>query len=251
MTKSTRSLTCAQCRAVDRYAIEQWGIPGVVLMENAGRNAADLIERWARHRVRAERRPADRRAICIICGKGNNGGDGLVVARHLVNRGWRISLDLAADPSTLTGDAAIHHAVAVHMGIPLGTLNSQANRAAALGRWKRAVVVVDAILGTGFAGEVREPLAGIIEALNALREPSPRVAAKPPARPLVVAIDVPSGFDADAGVARGPAVRADRTITFLAAKSGYQNKTARRFVGRLFVADIGVSPELILRAAKG
>jgi NAD(P)H-hydrate epimerase len=252
------SLTREQCRAVDQYAIEQLGIPGVVLMENAGRNAADLIEEWIRQlaRRKADRARPSRQTgkmpvphgevpvpheVCIICGKGNNGGDGFVIARQLVNRGYRVSMDLAAEPASLTGDAAINHEIARRMEIPIHELKGDQAVAAAVQRWRSAGVVVDALLGTGFSGEVREPLAGIINAINALAD---RAASQ--AKPLIVAVDVPSGLDADTGTVAGPAVKAHRTITFLAPKTGYQKKTARAYLGRVTVVDIGAAVELIL-----
>ncbi|MBI4580471.1 MAG: NAD(P)H-hydrate epimerase [Planctomycetes bacterium] len=236
-------LTCEQCRAVDRYAIEALGVPGVVLMENAGRSAADLIDHWARGRAR--RRPGGPGDppppphAAIVCGKGNNGGDGLVIARHLANRGWGVSVDLTADPASLTGDAAVNHRIAAGMELAIRVLDGPAALAAAAQRWRTATVVVDALLGTGFAGTVRDPLAGIIDAINA-------AAQAPGTGPLIVAIDVPSGLDADTGRADGPAVRVHRTVTFLAMKVGYTKKTARAYLGRVTVADIGVPLELIL-----
>ena len=224
-------LTREQCRAVDCCAIEELGIPGVVLMENAGRNAADLIERWLRARMKARRSPG---RVAVLCGRGNNGGDGFVVARHLVHRGYNVGVDLAADASRLAGDAAVNHAIAERMRIPIRPLNDAKALAAAVRRWRRCDVIVDALLGTGFSGELREPLAGTIRRVNAL------------AGPLVVAIDVPSGLDADTGIAHGAAVRADRTITFLAAKAGYAQPSAKPYVGRVTAVDVGAPTELIL-----
>lgn len=238
-------LTVEQCRAVDRYAIEQLKIPGAVLMENAGRNAADHIEAWLRRRPQ---RPAgghtDAMAhICIICGKGNNGGDGFVIARHLFNRGYAVSVDLAADAAALAGDAAIHHQIARRMGIDIRELHSDADPASAAARWRESAILVDALLGTGFSGAVREPLASIIERINATREAA---GPRPGPAPLIVAVDVPSGLDANAGTADGPVVLADRTITFLAPKTGYATRTARACLGRVTVADIGAPLSLIL-----
>jgi len=225
-------LTVAQTRGMDRYAIEELGIPGVVLMENAGRNAADLIERWLRGRAGTITSPG---RVAIVCGRGNNGGDGFVVARHLTNRGHKVSVDLAADPASLAGDAAVNHAIAHKMGVPIRMVNDGKALSAAARRWRRCDTIVDALLGTGFSGRVREPMAGIIERINALNGP------------LVVAIDVPSGLDADTGVAAGPAVRADRTITFLAGKAGYRRRSAKPYLGRLTVVDIG-APRALIRS---
>lgn len=224
-------LTCAQCRAIDRYAIEELGIPGVVLMENAGRNAADLIHKWLADLAGNRKRPG---RIVIICGRGNNGGDGFVVARHLVHRGHEVWIDLVADPATLAGDAAVNHSIVEKMGLPIRLLTDTAAISEATQHWRQADVIVDALLGTGFTGTVREPLAQVIREVNAL------------SGPLVVAIDVPSGLDADTGQAAGEAVRAHQTITFLAEKSGYARESARAYTGRITVVDIGAPTSLIL-----
>lgn len=235
-------LTCEQCRAVDRYAIEQLGIPGVVLMENAGRNAADLIERWLQRRA-AQSRPASSRlsprrssppgSVAIVCGKGNNGGDGFVIARHLIHRGYLVKVALFGDPSALAADAAVNHAILVHMGVPIRPLIG-ASLGPAVRAWRKCDLVVDALLGTGFAGQVQGPLAELIEALNGLNGP------------MIVAVDVPSGLNADTGEPGGIAIRADRTITFLAIKRGYSRPLARRHLGRVHAVDIGAPLEFIL-----
>ncbi|MGQ9649948.1 MAG: NAD(P)H-hydrate epimerase [Phycisphaerae bacterium] len=224
-------LTCAQCRAVDKYAIEELGIPGLVLMENAGRNAADLIETWLAERTGDRKRPS---RVAVICGRGNNGGDGFVVARHLVHRGHEVWIDLAAEPAKLASDAAVNHSIVEKMGVPIRLLTDLSAISEASQHWRRADVIVDALLGTGFTGAVREPMAEVIRQVNAL------------SGPLVVAIDVPSGLDADTGQAAGEAVRAHQTITFLAEKSGYACKSARAYTGRITAVDIGAPTSLIL-----
>ncbi|NLX12527.1 MAG: NAD(P)H-hydrate epimerase [Phycisphaerales bacterium] len=221
-------LSVAQTRAVDRYAIDVLGIPGVVLMENAGRNAADLIER----RLKRVSRPATRR-IAVVCGKGNNGGDGFVIARHLAHRGYPVDIDLFGRAEELAGDAAINYAIIEKMGLPIRRLHDRRTLAAAARRWRKSAAVVDALLGTGFSGQVREPIASVIAGINALRGP------------LIVAVDVPSGLNADTGIAEGPAIEADMTVTFLAAKNGYAQTTARKHLGRLHVVNIGAPTALI------
>lgn len=243
-----RLLTLEQSRAVDRYAIEELGLPGIVLMENAGRGAADLIERWLLARARRQRRPPGPAAldsarggvrgaprVAIVCGKGNNGGDGFVVARHLAIRGYDVSIDLAADPAGLTGDAAVNHAITCNMGLPVRPLAGDGALSSAARRWRGCAVVVDALLGTGFTGELRDPLASIVARINALKGP------------LIVAIDVPSGLEAGTGRVGGLAVKADRTITMVSAKQGYAAASAKPYLGRVFVVDIGAPADLILR----
>ena len=201
-------------------------------MENAGRNAADAIERC----LRAGRKNAALGGrVAIVCGKGNNGGDGFVIARHLYLRGHSVNVDLLTDPAELTGDAATNYAIIERMALRIRRLNGAAAIAAAAKRWQTCDVVVDALLGTGFAGEVREPLAGVIGRINALK------------RPTIVAVDVPSGLNADTGEPGGVAVRADLTVTFLAAKVGLVKPSAQPYVGKLIIADIGAPLDLILK----
>ncbi len=204
----------------------------MVLMENAGRCAADVIEVCLKARARSRGRIG---ATAVVCGRGNNGGDGFVIARHLCLRGCQVDIDLLADPRELRGDAAVNHAVAERMGITIRRLDGTKALAAAARRWASCAVVVDSLLGTGFSGEVREPLAGVIGRINGLSGPT------------IVAIDVPSGLDADTGEAGGIAVRADVTVTFLAAKVGMVKSVAKSYVGRVIVADIGAPLELLAR----
>lgn len=221
-------LTRAQVREVDRRAIEDYGIPGVVLMENAGRNASAMIDdRFAGGRA------AEARRVAIVCGGGNNGGDGFVIARHLSNAGWTVEVFLAADPGRLPHDGATNYRIAQKMGLPLTPCQTTEEIAAAAGRFSGIDVIVDALLGTGFSGAPRPPLNAVIEAINASRGPA------------VVAIDVPSGLDCDTGTAAGACVRAHLTITFVAMKRGFRLSGASDFTGEVQVADIGAPRRLI------
>jgi NAD(P)H-hydrate epimerase len=218
-------LTREQCRQVDQYAIGGLRIPGAVLMENAGRGAAEQIERTTEGKV-------GRKRAAVIAGKGNNGGDGFVIARHLDRLGWDVAVYLAFDPTSLSGDAAVHFA-------PLERLNISCTRieiSRAIETWEQADVVVDALLGTGFAGKVRDPLGEIIQAINTL------------AGPRIIAVDIPSGLDADSGEPGDVAIEADLTITFLALKPGLVSPAAKRFVGNIIVSDIGFPLIKVLRA---
>lgn len=219
-------LTRDQCRAVDRYAIDELGIPGIVLMENAGRNAALLIDEWVRD--------DPRQWISVVCGKGNNAGDGFVIARHLARLGHDVQLDLLFSPDSFSPDAGLNFAVVERMGVKAHRLDTASRLAEAAERWASSAAVVDAMLGTGFHGNLQEPIAGTARAINALDGP------------LIVAVDIPSGLDADTGLADGDAVRADRTITFIAKKQGYAADSARAFLGKVTVCDIGAPTELIL-----
>lgn len=203
-------------------------------MENAGRNAADLIEGWVlrRRSLAGGRRPP---RVGIVCGKGNNGGDGFVIARHLAIRGLGVSVDLLADPESLSPDAAVNFRIVSNLGIAVRVLAARAALRAAVRRWRSCDALVDALLGTGFAGRVRSPMAEVIDQINKLTSA------------LIVAIDVPSGLNADTGDADGPAVRADRTVTFMAMKAGFVRPAARRYLGRVTVVGIGAPPVAIRR----
>lgn len=217
-------LTRAEVRDVDRRAIAEYGLPGIVLMENAGRNAAMLLQSVG---------PEGR--VVIACGKGNNAGDGFVIARHLENLGRDVRLLLACRPEELTGDAAIQAAVAGRSGTPTTCL-AGADEAA----WEAALGgadwIVDALLGTGAHGAPRGTIAAAIRGINTVR-------AVGAAR--VFAVDLPSGLDCDTGAAPGDCIRADVTATFVARKLGFAAPGADRFTGQVHVIDIGVPRRLL------
>ena len=217
------TLTRNQVRRIDQRAIERYGIAGIVLMENAGRHAAGVI--------RDVLGPTGTAMIC--CGTGNNGGDGCVIARHLHNTGWTVSLLLAGDSSRCTSDTTTNLGIIRAMEIELVDTPEAVEQLAVLRRVEPDGIIVDALLGTGFHGDVRSPTAELIQAINSVPQRS------------VVAIGVPSGLDCDTGAASNATVRADLTVTFVAAKVGFATSAARPFVGRVEVVDIGVPRELI------
>jgi NAD(P)H-hydrate epimerase len=225
------SLTRSDVREIDRRAVDDYGLSGLVLMENAGRNAAALLERL---------RPTGR--VAILCGRGNNAGDGFVIARHLDRAGREVRILLAAEAETLAGDAAVNLRVAERAGIPIVD-RATADAAA----WQRelagADVLVDALLGTGAAGPPRDragdrpvSMASAITAINAVRGPG---------GPFVLAIDLPSGLECDTGEASRPCVEADATGTFVARKRGFDRPASARFTGPVHVLDIGVPRRLL------
>lgn len=219
------ALTCQQMRELDVLAIEHVGIPGVVLMENAGRAVAEFI-----HDTLID--PANSHVL-ILCGAGNNGGDGFVVARHLHNAGIKVTLALAVPPDRLRGDAAVNLRIAERMELCFLHAFESDGLAEIRAEAEHADVIVDALLGTGSKGAPRGPMAELVQIANAL----------PRARR--VAIDIPSGLDGDSGEAHEPCFRADATVTMAAAKIGLEVPTARPFVGRVVVVDISVPRELI------
>jgi NAD(P)H-hydrate epimerase len=215
-------LSRAQARELDRRAIEEWGLPGVVLMENAGRGTAELLlELGARG------------PVVVCCGKGNNGGDGFVIARHLDNHGVPVRVLLFVNPEDLRGDAAINYRVLARSGVPLtafptATIPEGVVRQGLTG----AEWVVDALFGTGLTGPVRPPLDDVIARIN-------------DSGARVLAVDLPSGLDADTGRPLGPTVRAQHTATMAARKKGFAEPDARPWLGEVRVIDIGVPRRLL------
>jgi NAD(P)H-hydrate epimerase len=208
----------AEMRSLDAAAIDGLGIPGTVLMERAGLAAAhEVLERY----------PGARRAV-IVCGAGNNGGDGFVVARHLRSAGLNVRAALIGPLSRLSADARTNHDVCVRMGIPIVRA---ANRAAVGRLLRTADVAVDALLGTGATGAPRGAIGAAVSALNAANRP-------------VVALDVPSGVDASDGTVAGEAVRARCTVAFHAPKVGLVVTPGRDHAGAVVVADIGIPSSL-------
>jgi NAD(P)H-hydrate epimerase len=210
-------------REVDRSAIEEYGIPGIVLMENAARGLAvialDMLRDAAHDPPRA----------LVVCGRGNNGGDGYALARHLVNAGVEVRLAALGEPGPAS-DAGINASICRHMGMPRVDIEE-------IGDAASFDLIVDAIFGTG----LDRPLEGA--ALEAVRWLN--CAGRP-----VLAVDVPSGLDCDTGRPLGDAVRADRTATFVAMKSGLLQARARPYAGRVEVVDIGAPRALIERLAR-
>jgi hydroxyethylthiazole kinase-like uncharacterized protein yjeF len=212
-----------EVRAIDAWAINTLGIPGVVLMENAGRSCAELIE----EKLQGIAKPK----VCIFCGTGNNGGDGYVIARHLINRDFRITVVICGDPAKIKGDAKINLDILERLGRPIEVLspadNNVANR---IGRYTAdADLLVDGLFGTGLRGPLSDEYQYLIERMNASRRP-------------ILAVDIPSGLDCDSGQPLGAAIRATWTVTFVAVKKGFTGTSASQYTGDIFVASIGVNP---------
>ncbi|MCC7191860.1 MAG: NAD(P)H-hydrate epimerase [Phycisphaeraceae bacterium] len=228
------TLSREQVRLLDRIAIDELGIPGAVLMENAGSAVAQVVLN------QLKRLPSDaitQNRVAVVCGAGNNGGDGYVVARYLHNAGITVEIFPARDPGELRGDALIFATVAARMGLPLRMIRDEQERKAAP-NWETYAVVVDALLGTGFTGSLRPHFRAVIESMNIDR------------RWTTIAVDVPSGLDCDTGMPAEVTVEADTTVTFVSAKRGFGNKAASQYVGQIVVADIGTPPELVFRVRK-
>ncbi len=210
-------LTAAEMRAADQAAARDLGVPTLLLMENAGRGVAEVARR---------ERGAAAGPVALVCGPGSNGGDGLVAARHLLVAGVPIRVLLSGSPSQARGDSAVALAALQRLGVAVEDGSGWSDPAAWQARLEGAAVVVDALFGTGFHGEARGPAAAAIAAMNQ-------------AAGRKLAVDVPSGLDADTGRAAGPVFRADVTATMGAWKIGLALEGAGP-AGRVEVVELGV-----------
>lgn len=213
-----QSISRAAVRQVDELAIRELGMPGLILMENAARGCVDWL--------------ADLNVsgpVTICAGKGNNGGDGFVIARHLENLGIQVQVLLFARPDQLVGDAATNFAIIQAAGSQIVEAH-QATAEKLTQLLSDSNWIIDALLGTGTQGELREPYRTAISIIN--QQTAQRFA-----------IDLPSGMDCDSGEPiSGPdlCVKADYTATFVASKLGFSNSQAASFLGEIRVIDIGV-----------
>lgn len=223
-------LTAAQMQEVDRRTIDEIGLPGVVLMENAGRGVADeILRRYV---------TAGLTSVLIVAGKGNNGGDGYVIARHLLNRGWVVRTLIMAGRSEIKGDAAVQLSALENCGGLVDFASDGAALERCLGEYGEFTVLVDALFGTGLTTPIAGFYLQIVEWLN--RQASP-----------VVAVDIPSGVDASSGRILGAAVKASLTVTFAFAKVGLVSYPGAGMVGELVVVDIGIPSLVAGQAAVG
>ncbi len=214
-------MTRDEVRAFDSWAINVLGIPGVVLMENAGKNCADVIlERLE---------DSEAATVLIICGTGNNGGDGYVIARHLLNAGVAVGTIIVGDPDKIKGDAKTNLDILEAMVGEIEAVDPSkaSERIAEIS--EVADMVVDAVFGTGLSGEVRGDYPAVIEAINAAGRPT-------------LAVDIPSGLDCDTGEPLGVAVQAGCTVTFVAVKKGFTQARSKEYTGEVLVAGIGIEP---------
>ena len=214
-------LTAEEMAEADRVAIEDFRVDVLSLMENAGVAVAGV----ARNMLRGD---VAEKGVCCLVGKGNNGGDGLVAARHLHNWGAKVRVVLAGEKSELRDVPAKQFEIVERMGIPVGGVKED---------FGGAELLVDALLGYSSRGNPREPIAGLIRRANA-------------SKIHTLAVDVPSGLDATTGVPGEPCVVANATVTLGLPKTGFLNPAAAIFVGELYLADIAMPMEVYLRYAQ-
>ena len=219
-------VTSKEMREMDRYTIQDLGIPGAVLMENAGLGTTRVIQKMI-HELPAP-------TVYIFCGKGNNGGDGYVIARHLWDNGVQVRVFIAGEEKEIKGDALINYNVIKKLALPIKFISTTKDLR---GIDKHAPdLVVDALLGTGIQGAVYGFMKEVIEFINGIGCP-------------IVAVDIPSGLNADSPAVEGSAVQADVTVTMALPKICHVFYPAKQFVGELYITDIGI-PHTTRNSAK-
>jgi len=224
------TLTREQVRALDRRAIEDFGIPSALLMENAGRACAEAAEELVEHERGA--------LVVVLCGPGNNGGDGFVIARTLLNRGYRVELFFVARQSRLSeasGDVQLNASLWEKLGGQIVELATRDQLATAALRFRAADLIVDALFGTGLTRELNVRLCEVVYASRSAQRP-------------VLAVDIPSGLDANTGEVFGEAVCATTTVSFVAAKPGFYLERGPELCGKVVIAEIGIPRAFIEEA---
>ena len=209
---------------MDHYTMDKLGLPGVVLMENAG---ARVVEELVSVSTSVNPR------ILVLAGGGNNGGDGFVIARRLCDLGYNLRLGLVVSPDKLKGDAKVHYDVYRNRELPIFYLNERTLELVQ-SEIEQADVIVDALLGTGVRGPLREPFGSIISMVNAHA-----------GRKLIFSVDIPSGVNSDSGKVEGTAVIATKTVTFVFPKRGFFLQDGPKFVGEWKAVDISVPPSAV------
>jgi NAD(P)H-hydrate epimerase len=215
-------------RLIDKVTIEKFGIPGRVLMENAGREAVKIFEKTFEKSLNKK--------IAVAACSGNNGGDGFVIARYLFSYGYDITLFLFSDPKKIKGEAKDNFKLLQSLDMPIIIADTPKK----FNNYKKimdtADIWIDAMLGTGLKYRVKEHIKNIIEYINSLKKP-------------IFAIDMPSGLNLDAGLPNGASIKADYTVAFGLAKTGQKLYPGAKYTGKLKVADIGIPPRVIKEAS--
>ncbi len=218
-----RVVTAAEMREIDRRTIEEFGVPSYELMERAGRAVADKA---------AELIGLGRKKILVLAGKGNNGGDGLVAARHLRERGYSVDVLLFSEGKKLKVDPARNFAANAKLSIPTRVVGEHFAWETVPGLFKKSDLIIDALFGVGLDRDLAEPYRSLIEKVN-------RSGTK------VLSVDIPSGLDSDKGTVHGAAIRASVTVTMGLAKKGFYEGEGPKLTGEVVVADIGFPKELL------
>ena len=217
-----RYITAEQARGLDRKAQEEFAIPSLILMENAGSAVCE---------AGIDMMDSDQGKVVIFCGRGNNGGDGLVAARHLLNKGYNIYVYIAgSDEHMMKGDPLVNAKVLFRMNRTVEFVNETSSDVikAIEEELSNCDLIIDCLFGIGLSKEVKEPFRTIIGLINKSGE-------------KVLSVDIPSGIDADTGEEMGISVKADRTVTFLFPKNGLATGKGKVHSGDILIRDIGIN----------
>ncbi len=214
-------LTNREMRDIDRYTIEQIGIPSMILMEHAGKSVADWLKVHYQDYIR----------VGVVCGKGNNGGDGFVAARHLIQKQIDVTVYIVDPPEEFTNDSRVQFNIICNIGATIETLYA-ASQEQQEQFFRRHQLLIDAMLGTGGSGELRPAYLAAVKAINQIRYEDDRR--------VVISLDLPTGIVGDNGEVMDDAVRADRTLTFGYWKQSLITFPACQYAGQVDVIDIGI-----------
>ncbi|MBN1405413.1 MAG: NAD(P)H-hydrate epimerase [Candidatus Omnitrophica bacterium] len=215
----TRIVTAKQMKAVDVLATKRFGIPALLLMENAGRSAVIEALKMLPKNCKAR--------VAIFCGYGNNGGDGFVCARHLINKGIRAQVYLVGKKKKFSRETDINYYILRKMKQKFKLIKSAEAAANLKNEIKNCRLIIDGIFGIGLKGKLDEFYKKLFHMLNISKVP-------------ILALDIPSGLDADTGKCLGSALCAKKTVTFGLLKKGLVKKQARKFTGKIIIGDISL-----------
>ncbi|HCJ65887.1 MAG TPA: NAD(P)H-hydrate epimerase [Elusimicrobia bacterium] len=223
-------LTVKEINEIDRLASKKYGIPSIILMENAGRAVAEETIKTLKRQIPRYRRDTKTQKIAIFCGSGKNGGDGFVSARYLFNHGYMIEVYLLKNPTKISGDSLTNFTILKKIGIKtkLVSVNIFSNLSHEL---KSVDCIIDALFGTGLKGKIEGLPAQLIKLINQTKK-------------SIISIDIPSGLDADTGFSFGECIKATVTVTMGYPKKGFPNPQAKKFLAKLIIADIGYPKQL-------
>ena len=211
-------VTSSKMKSIDRLATQRFGIPSLILMENAGRSVSDEAQRMLKN----ESAP-----VVIFCGYGNNGGDGFVVARHLTNRGYKVNIVLVGKHKKMSNDTEINFDILSKMKVKIKKVSNQKQIMSVVRHVKKAQLIIDAMFGIGIKGQLDKFYCYLIKEINNSNIP-------------ILSIDIPSGLDADRGVALPIAIKAQKTVTMGLIKKGFLNPTAKKYLGKIVIGYISL-----------
>ncbi len=209
-------VTVREMKEIDRYTIEECGVPASALMENAGKAVAEEVKKIFSEGT-----------VFIFCGYGNNGGDGMVAARYLWQERYQVKVFLVGKPKPFSPETEVNFQALKDLGCPVVSIKSVAELKGIFPTLSLPCLVIDAIFGIGIRGVLDDFYLLLIKKINSLGCP-------------IVAVDIPSGLEGDTGEPLGVAVKATKTVTMGYPKVGFKNPTCQQFLGTLVVADIGL-----------